>query len=206
MSEGEYPIPAATEPFEEVISNSRFLTLLAHSPDAEAAHRFIREVRAAHADATHHCWAYVAGPPGDTRDIGMSDDGEPHGTAGRPMLNALLHSGVGEVVAVCVRWYGGTKLGTGGLSRAYAGGVKQALQALPLAQRVPRTTIEVRVGYPHVDALHRLLVEFDAVIVDERYAAEAQCTVQIAVRVMPEFQRRLADASAGSAQVRRTSE
>ena len=75
------------------------------------------------------------------------------------MLTTLLHSGVGEVGAVCVRWYGGTKLGTGGLSRAYAGGVNHALDELETEIRVDRTRAEVVVGYPHVDGLQHLLDE-----------------------------------------------
>ncbi len=93
----------------------------------------------------------------------MSDDGEPHGTAGRPMLTALLHGGVGEIVAVCIRYYGGTKLGTGGLSRAYSGGVKLLLESLPTEERVERVTLRVVVDYGSVDAFQRLL-EAEAVV------------------------------------------
>ncbi|HSR43143.1 MAG TPA: YigZ family protein, partial [Longimicrobiales bacterium] len=116
-------MPARVHRVEEVVRRSRFVTTLARAPDAEAAAAFVQRIRDEMPDATHHCWAFVAGPPGNTRAMGMSDDGEPHGTAGRPMLTALLHGGVGEVVAVVARWFGGTKLGTGGLARAYAGGV-----------------------------------------------------------------------------------
>src|SRR5690606_4351461 len=145
-----YPIPAAVHRVEDVVQRSRFVTTVAHAPDAAAARAFVERIGAELPDATHHCWAFVAGPPGSTAHIGMSDAGEPHGTAGRPMLTALLHGGVGEVVAVCSRWFGGTKLGTGGLARAYAAGVVHALAALPTERRTLRVPVEVVVAYPHV--------------------------------------------------------
>ena len=85
-------IPARVHRVEEVIQRSRFVTTLAHAPSPEAAHAFVQRIRDEFPNATHHCWAFVAGPPGSTMTIGMSDDGEPHGTAGRPMLTTLLHS------------------------------------------------------------------------------------------------------------------
>src|SRR5690606_7146777 len=107
-------------------------------------------LRAEYPDATHNCWAFVAGPPGDTASIGMSDAGEPHGTAGRPMLDVLLHSDVGEVVAVVTRYFGGTKLGTGGLVRAYGGAVQHALAELPTTLHVERTRLAFTTGYAEV--------------------------------------------------------
>ena len=88
-----YAIPSRIYRVEELIQRSRFITTAAHAPDANAANAFVDSVRESFPDATHHCWAFVAGPPGSTAHIGMSDDGEPHGTAGRPMLTVLLHSG-----------------------------------------------------------------------------------------------------------------
>ena len=192
-----FPVPARIHRVEETIKGSRFRTVLAHSPSAEAAHSFVARVREEHPDATHHCWAFVAGPPGSTTSIGMSDDGEPHGTAGRPMLTALLHSGVGEVVAVCVRWYGGTNLGTGGLARAYGGGVKEALEGLPTEERIVRVARRVTVGYPHVDELRRLLDALEAVVTDEVYGADVRYAVEVPVTRTEELARRVADLTAG---------
>ncbi len=202
-SAGGYPIPARSVRVEEVIQRSRFLTVLAHAPDADAAHRLVQSLRDEFPDATHHCWAFAAGPPGSTTSIGMSDDGEPHGTAGRPMLTALLHSGVGEIAAVSVRWYGGTKLGTGGLSRAYAGGVKAALAELEVEMKVERARVEVVVGYPHVDGLQRLLDAMDGLIVDEVYASEVRYLVHFPEMRMAAFERALADLTQGEGTVRR---
>lgn len=198
-----YPIPARIHSVEESIERSRFRTLLAHAPDSDAAHTFVHRVREDFPDATHHCWAFVAGPPGSTRSIGMSDDGEPHGTAGRPMLTTLLHSGVGEIVAVSVRWYGGTKLGTGGLARAYSGGVKLALEGLEVEERIAKAHMRLTFGYAEVDAVQRLLDELDAHVEGESYGAEVVYEVLLAEIRLPLLERRLADLTQGRAETRR---
>lgn len=200
---GGYPIPARTRRVEETIQRSRFITAVAHAPNADAAQAFLQSMRDEFPDATHHCWAFVAGPPGSTTNIGMSDDGEPHGTAGRPMLTTLLHSGVGEIVAVCTRYYGGTKLGTGGLSRAYSGGVKRALDGLELEDRIDRALLEVEVGYAHVDGLQRLLDEVDGLLAQEGYGASVRYEVAVPETALPRFERALADLTSGEGKVRR---
>ena len=126
----EYLIPKSAVVFEEEIKKSRFITYLQHTEGLEQAKAFWAEVKAQHPTARHHCWAAVAGKPTDSQQLGFSDDGEPAGTAGKPMLSALQGSQVGEISAVVVRYYGGLLLGTGGLVRAYGNGVQQALKLL----------------------------------------------------------------------------
>lgn len=201
MSE-RYPIPARLHRVEQVVRRSRFLTTLAHAPDADAAHAFIERVREEFPDATHHCWAFQAGPPGSTRSLGMSDAGEPPGTAGRPMLTVLLHGGVGEVVAVTTRWFGGTKLGTGGLARAYAGGVKLALEKLPTEEKVRRVRLEVTVGYAAVDALQRRLEALEAHTEEEEYGAEVRYRVALPESRARELAEVVAGLTAGQGRVR----
>lgn len=197
-----YPIPSRPHEVREVIQKSRFITEATHAPDPEAAHAFLAEVKEKYPDATHHCWAFVAGPPGSTASIGMSDDGEPHGTAGRPMLTALLHGGVGEIVAVCTRYYGGTKLGTGGLSRAYSGGVKLLLESLPTEERIERVTLRVEVDYGAVDSLQRLMAETEAIVESEDYGER----VAFELSVPRENAESLAEAVAGVTRGRGTVE
>lgn len=196
-----YRIPARSHRVEETIQRSRFLTALAHAPDAEAAHDFVASLRAEFPDATHHCWAFVAGPPGSTAHIGMSDDGEPHGTAGRPMLTALLHSDVGEIVAVCTRYYGGVKLGTGGLSRAYSGGVVSALATLPTEERVDRVEVDVAVGYPEVDAVQRLIAEMELPVIDEHFAGDVRYRLGVPIDELDALRLRIADLTRGAGTV-----
>ena len=196
-----YPIPARRHRHEEVISRSRFLTTLAEVQDEDAARVFIDEVRAEHPDATHHCWAYVVGPPGSTARVGMSDAGEPHGTAGRPMLDVLLHGGVGDVAAVVTRWYGGVKLGKGGLVRAYGGAVQRALETLPLAERVAWREAELGLEYGDVDATRRLLETVGGELRQERYDARVAYVVALPEASADTFAARLADATAGRARI-----
>jgi len=202
MHEG-YDIPAARHRTELVIDRSRFIATLAHAPTPEAARAFIDEMRAEFPDATHNCWAYVAGPPGSTAQIGMSDAGEPHGTAGRPMLDVLIHSDVGEVAAVVTRYYGGVKLGTGGLVRAYGGSVAEALGGLPRVQRVEREVVHITAGYTDFETARRLLHEHDAVDIEESFTDVVQMSAAVPVRRLAELERLLADRTAARAVLRR---
>ena len=192
-----YAIPSRIYRVEELIQRSRFITTAAHAPDANAANAFVDSVRESFPDATHHCWAFVAGPPGSTAHIGMSDDGEPHGTAGRPMLTVLLHSGVGEVVTVCTRYFGGVKLGTGGLSRAYAGGVKLLLQTLPTELKIKRVHVSVRVAYPHVESLQRLLDDLEVVVEHEEYGEEVRYQIAVPAMTLETLREQLAQLTSG---------
>jgi uncharacterized YigZ family protein len=142
-----YPVPAGRARVEEVISRSRFITTAGPAASVDEAKAFIAAVRAEFPDATHNCYAFAAGPPGSTAMAGMSDDGEPSGTAGRPMLAVVLGSGVGDLAVVVTRYFGGTKLGTGGLVRAYSGGVKAVLAELPLREKVTLATALLSAAY-----------------------------------------------------------
>jgi len=196
-----YPVPAAEHRVVDVVRRSRFVTTLARAADPDAARAFVNQIRAEFPDATHHCWAFVAGPPGSTTQVGMSDAGEPRGTAGRPMLAVLLHSGVGEVVAVSSRWFGGTKLGTGGLSRAYSAGVGHALEDLPRERMVRRVRVEVEVGYGSLDALRRLTEEVDGRVENEVFGSRVRCGLAIPVDQVEALRTGLADETGGEVTV-----
>lgn len=174
-----YPVPAARARIEEVILRSRFITTAARADSPEGARQFIAAVRGEFGDASHNCYAFVAGPPGSTAQIGMSDDGEPPGTAGRPMLAVLLGSGIGEVAVVVTRYFGGTKLGTGGLVRAYGGGVKAVLAELPVTEKVVLATVVLTGPYRWVTPVARLLPQFEASCTGQEYAADVTWTIQL---------------------------
>lgn len=184
---------------EEEIRRSRFITSLGRAQDRAAARRFIEAVRREFSDATHNCWAYTAGRPGDTADIGQSDDGEPHGTAGRPMLDQLLRGGVGEIVAVTTRYFGGIKLGTGGLARAYRSGVALALASLPVTAKTVPVRLKVRVGYDRVNRLYRLLPEFQAVVAREDFGENALFELELPADRMDACREALVQATDGAA-------
>jgi len=172
-------LPGATHHAEETIHRSRFIVTIARVSSPEEAKRFIDSVRQEHADATHNCWAYVAGEPGSTAQIGASDDGEPKGTAGRPMLTVLLHCGVGEIAAVVTRYFGGILLGTGGLVRAYQGLVKLGLETLPVTERVPCERLRITLEHRFVNIALREFENNAAVIVEKDFALDSTFTLNV---------------------------
>lgn len=161
------------------IKRSVFIATAGHAETPEAAHAFIQSIRDEFPDATHNCWAFVAGPPGDSRQIGMSDDGEPHGTAGRPMLNVLLHSHVGEIACVVTRYYGGTKLGTGGLARAYSGAVSAMLDVLSPIERIPRVRCTTTLPYSLHDQFKKILDSQEVLVSDETFGQDIQYALDV---------------------------
>ncbi|WP_243544682.1 YigZ family protein [Pseudodesulfovibrio tunisiensis] len=169
-----YLIPARSHRVEQTIKRSRFLATATHAPSADEARAFINAIKAEFPDATHNCWAFAAGAPGDTASVGMSDDGEPHGTAGRPMLNTLLHSDVGEIAVVVTRYFGGTKLGTGGLVRAYSGMVQAVLETLPTREKVETVTLLASMPYNAVTRFKLLLPDHEAEVLEETYGTDAE--------------------------------
>ncbi|WP_438863237.1 YigZ family protein [Neptunicella sp.] len=178
MSKLSYPVPAQTWQTELEIKRSKFLTFAANAASREEAEQFIRSLREQHPQANHVCWAYIAGAP-NTTVRSMSDDGEPSGTAGMPMLKVLQHSGLGDVVVAVVRYFGGVKLGTGGLQRAYSDAVAQVLAELPVSQKVSRTGLQVIYDYADDGAIVRLFERYDVTDIQAEYAE--QITLQLAV-------------------------
>jgi uncharacterized YigZ family protein len=174
-----YPIPADQARTEETILRSKFITTAAPAATVEDARAFIASVRAEFSAADHHCFAFLVGPPGSTAQVGMSDDGEPGGTAGRPMLAVLVGSGIGDIAVVVTRYFGGTKLGTGGLVRAYSGGVKAVLGALRVKEKVTHKMLVARGPYHWITPLTRLLPEFEAEIIGQDFAADVTWQIRV---------------------------
>lgn len=198
----EYPIPAAHNRVDEKIRRSHFVTTLGPAATVEEARSFIKAVRGEFDTANHNCWAYVIGPPGSTAHAGLSDDGEPHGTAGRPMLTVLLHSGLGDIVAVVTRFWGGVKLGKGGLVKAYSGGVQLGLENLPRTVKLQRVELEVVIGYSEVTLFKRMMPDFEAEILSPTYTDHVHYRLQMPAKHVDRFKVRLADMTNGQAQVK----
>jgi len=194
-----YAIPACRHETEETIQKSRFITVLAPVGSAEDVQQFFESVRQEHPDATHHCWAFLIGPPGSSAKVGMSDDGEPHGTAGKPMLNVLSHSGVGDIAAMVVRYFGGTKLGKGGLVRAYGNGVALALETLKLVEKVSYCRMRLLLDYSFVDPLKRHLAEFGVRVAEETYGQDPSFLLDVPQDTLAEFSGFLTQMTAGAA-------
>jgi len=148
-----YQAPARAQRFELEIKRSRFITTIECVEDKAAGKQFIESVRNTFPDANHHCWAMVAGAPDDIYQQDQSDDGEPKGTAGKPMLNVLQHSNLGNTVVVVTRYFGGIKLGAGGLVRAYTQSVSSALSQLATTEKFITGQWSLKVPYALFDKL-----------------------------------------------------
>lgn len=196
-----YPVPAGRHRVEQTIDRSRFVCTIERVADTEAAQAFLREMNAEFPDATHNCWAWVIGPPGSTGRIGMSDAGEPHGTAGRPMLTVLLHSGVGDLAAVVTRWYGGINLGTGGLVKAYGGSVQLALETMPRTEKIDAVIVRVTVGYAAIALVQQIVPGCEAEILEQEFGADARFRLRLPRTRLEQFAAALADATRGQAVV-----
>lgn len=129
-----YPVPAITLERVLEVKKSRFIARAGRIENREQAMLFLEALKADYPDARHHCWAYLVGNPASASTAASSDDGEPSGTAGKPILNVIQHKGIGDVMVGIARYFGGIKLGAGGLTRAYSGACEAVLSDLPLKQ------------------------------------------------------------------------
>jgi len=197
-----YQVPADTIVVEQELKKSRFITSAGRASNKAEAAAFIQAVRRTFPDANHNCWAYIAGEPNNTVEIGMSDDGEPQGTAGRPMLNVLQHKNVGEVVVVVTRYFGGVKLGAGGLVRAYSGAVQAVMEELPLAEVVAVKEALLQFPYAHESNIRRLLDSLKIEIVDTGYQEQVQMLIKVPENQTGEFEEKAINQTHGEATLR----
>jgi uncharacterized YigZ family protein len=167
-----YRIIARDGEAEVVDRGSRFRCTLARVADEEGARSVLELARRTHWDARHHCVAWVIGP--DRAIEHTSDDGEPPGTAGAPMLEMLRGRELSDVVAVVSRWFGGTLLGTGGLARAYGGATREALDVVGVRERVLQDLCEVEVDIAAVGRLEHDLRSRGARVLGVEYTGEAR--------------------------------
>lgn len=142
-----YPIPQAPAQAEIEIKKSRFIGLAKHIASREAGMQWLAEVKANYPDARHHCWAYLLGNPTCATNAGMGDDGEPSGTAGKPILNVLQHKGIGDIMLIVVRYFGGIKLGAGGLTRAYGQAAQAVMSILPVQTFIAMQHLSITCDY-----------------------------------------------------------
>ncbi len=183
---------------EQIIKKSRFITSVAHTKTPEEAKRFIEKIRQEFADATHNCWAFNASAAGSTAQIGASDDGEPHGTAGKPMLTVLIHCEIGELTAVVTRYFGGTLLGTGGLVKAYQSSVRQALETLPTCEKVIVRTLKVTVEHKFLTLILRALPEFRGTIRCQEFGMDVMLEIEMPEQEIEKFSSKLTNMTSGA--------
>lgn len=194
-----YPIPAETTRIELRIENSRFIATIGEARTAEDARAFIDLIRDEFADASHNVYAFRTGYGGSVTE-GMSDDGEPSGTAGRPALSVLRGADLGDVVVVITRYFGGTKLGTGGLVRAYTESAQEALAALPITERVERRLGMIGIPYPLYERVKLLVAAHHGEISDEEFGADVVLSAVFAIDDCEGFDAALTELTSGRIQ------
>ena len=190
-----YAIPARATRVDLRFKNSRFVGVADRAGSVDEAQSFLRRTRERFPDASHHVYAFAVGH-GATVTHGMSDDGEPSGTAGRPVLAVLAGRDIGDVAVVVVRYFGGTKLGTGGLVRAYTETAQEVLAALPTELKVARVAVDISVPYEYLELCKSAVVE--AGLIDKQtYGSDVQLQALVEEHRLEETRQKLLDLSSG---------
>jgi uncharacterized YigZ family protein len=193
---GSYSIPLNEIRREQTVVNSRFIATLAPAFSSEEARAFIARIKKEFADASHNVPAYIIGG-GNTVTEYFSDDGEPSGTAGRPALTVLRGSGLGDVVLVVTRYFGGTLLGTGGLVKAYTESTQLVVNAVGRGRRVPVHVAMLAIPYNLLERLRLLVTRQGGEVLEEDYATDITITIRCPTDSFDVFQNELRELSGG---------
>jgi uncharacterized YigZ family protein len=176
-----YSIPAAPVERCVEIKKSKFIARVAHVSDRPMAMELLAQAKLDYPDARHYCWAYLIGPPTQPISAAFSDDGEPSGTAGKPILNVLNHRGIGDVQVMVVRYFGGIKLGAGGLVRAYSSATRQVIELLVTKVLVPKVELTICFEYAFEPELRRFIEALQGTIISTDYEMDLALHVVIPV-------------------------
>ncbi|MGE6408365.1 MULTISPECIES: YigZ family protein [unclassified Psychrobacter] len=174
------------------IKKSEFIAYAYPVTSREQAMFHVEQLRGEYTDARHFCWAYIVGDPDNTTSAGFDDDGEPSGTAGRPILNVLQHKSIGNVIIIVVRYFGGIKLGAGGLTRAYAGSAQAAVDEMILNPYVPMTQIQILAEFATEAQCRYMIESLGGHIDDVSYSKQVTLTATLAEADVENLKARLA--------------
>ncbi|GGY81294.1 IMPACT family protein [Marinobacter zhanjiangensis] len=178
MSQG-YPIPAGFLEKETEVRKSRFIARVAPVHAREQVKALVQQAWQEHPDARHVCWAYQIGTPGSAAEAAMNDDGEPSGTAGKPILNVIQHKDMGDVAVIVIRYFGGIKLGAGGLVRAYAGAAESVLSAVEREVNQPMEQVVVTLPFALEQPLRHWCEQHEATPAETVYGEGVTMTVHL---------------------------
>lgn len=192
-----YQIAVNEVEHETIVIRSRFICYLYPCTSIDEAKAQVKQLQLLHPQASHHCHAFLTKAADDSLGYGYSDDGEPSGTAGKPMLAVLQGNGIGEVCAIVVRYFGGTKLGTGGLQRAYADSVRQALVFLQSKTKIAMAAKTLACQYSQVDDVLHIVSQVKGQVIEQEYLQQVQFSLLIPKAKLAEVGTRLQTLSAG---------
>ncbi len=186
-----YFIPEQALEIETEIKRSRFIAHIAHCDSSEKARQIIEQARQRYPDARHHCWAYIACPPLSSTAVRFSDDGEPSGTAGKPILNVLQHSHYGEIICVVSRYFGGIKLGAGGLIRAYSNSTQAALEQLSVQEIVELQDWQIEFSFSFESSIRHYLESIEVKLAQVEYQTLVIFQIQIEQTLIENMQQQI---------------
>jgi uncharacterized YigZ family protein len=196
-----YFVPAEEIRREHTILNSRFIGTLAPVENDTVAREFIKRIRTEYQDASHNVPAYIIGGGNSVTEY-CSDDGEPQGTSGRPALAVLRGSGLGNVALVITRYFGGTKLGKGGLVKAYTESAQMVVNAVQRARKIEVYIALLVTPYPLLERIRLITPQHEGTILSEDFAADVTMTLQFPVDKTEAFQRAIQELSGGKLKVK----
>lgn len=176
---GDYRVPDGCHRQELVVKKSRFIGAAGPAIDRTAAMAFLDQLKGEFPDANHHCWGCLFGNPKTATSAACSDDGEPQGTAGKPILNVLQHRGIGDIMLVVVRYFGGIKLGSGGLVRAYSGIASQLMADLPTVRYESRSQVSLQLDFAHEQGLRKWLSQHRGNLLEISYTELVKVKIEI---------------------------
>lgn len=180
------------------VKGSRFIAQACPVESIEAAHERLTTIRKREHAATHHCWAYRIGHTAPFQ-FKYSDDGEPNGTAGRPIFDVIEGADITDVIVVVTRYYGGTKLGTGGLARAYSEAAAGAMEKAGIAQRYLTKSFRISLRFSHYDQARRLFGELEAQVDNADFSDEVAVRVTVRLSRAEQLAARLVEMTQGKA-------
>ncbi|CCG96223.1 conserved hypothetical protein; putative UPF0029 protein [Marinobacter nauticus ATCC 49840] len=183
----DYPIPAGYLERETEVKKSRFIARVYPVTDRDDVRAYVDQAHRDYPDARHVCWGYQIGRPGSAAEAAMNDDGEPSGTAGKPILGVILHKDMGDVLVIVIRYFGGIKLGAGGLVRAYAGAAESVLSAVDRVVQQARVQATVQFGFADEQPLRHWCDGHEGRIDAISYTTRVTASVSLPVAQQQDF-------------------
>ena len=190
MNKADYKIPSESIEHTYEIKKSEFIARAHYVQNRQQAMDFLAQARKDYPDARHHCWAYQLGNPNSPSNAAFNDDGEPSGTAGKPILNVLSHKDIGDIMVIVIRYFGGIKLGAGGLVRAYSTATQQAVELLKTELQIAKESVTFIASYADEKDIRHFCQQHEADVLSVEYGThiEIRCAFPLqAVETIQNF-------------------
>lgn len=193
----EYKTPVETISVETEVKKSKFISTISSVSSKEEFISFSKKIQSQYPNANHNCFAYIVGDPESPKYLGLSDAGEPSGTAGKPIMTILQHNNMGNVVLFVTRFFGGIKLGTGGLVRAYSTAAQKAVEKVTVKKKVQSKRLQVCFPFPFESGVRHLFSVMGIHVIESRYSEKVIIKIDVPLHSLDDLQNRLNDVTKG---------